>query len=961
MNLRFTSHFQALFLALFVLGFSTALAKDYRASDRRAKTNLSYLEQDHTLRRALSLGRGTGSLSMEDVEKIHKALEQKKPVPAELANTWQKLLRVSQAQSYFQSQKYFFPVGYEFETIHAGHSSTEEFEQGSKKFQKLLEGSVGLKSARTFNESAVMRDASGREWKLVTEYVRPTEEVAGGYEFVSPPMRDAGELQDVGTLAWRLGEKKFGKSNSMTGAHQTFTIVPNGETADAKLMGRMVANLQLLEAQYSPALYDLLDIRRYGSDPEKAGPLNFFMRPIVLDHQELLEDLKKIDPNTADLAQVRSLFFDKHVEKEFQRMLKVRLDQEVITKQEYEQLLKTPQSEQGNLAKLWKYRDMQIKYNLENPAKTLMETRIGDWVANRPEQTMLKTMLYQMLIEKSWELSKEGKIFQPDIPARLPNESDKAYWERLKNNPSASRESFLKTMGVTDPDKANMIMGKAFTVKEPGFRASTKPSYGFEFEGWGDELVDLIVPNDPKLYREWDSLSRNKKLNTLNEMGIELGEYTTQSSLRLGTEFRVNTAKYPFMSPDIIIEDSGNWEIMSNGRNLHDKETLEANIKKIARVIGKDGFGLHIHRFTPDSGLEKVKANPKAFSKSMERQSLSMALDAYAEASSTQPSHGIDSWSLDRYSPKEIEKIEKHLSANADISTAELKGLKYHNIAYRPVQGGLDIEVRDIGDDVEFGLKQVDSVSNAIDLGQFGKNGAEKSPPLFMEFRDHENPFSPETKKYTLLDAVEKRHPLTAQQKDLLRKFQFEIYKPSMSNFMYFVNEDTPSSPYWDHNEIPAKYLDPKMARANFENNVALPLLDYESQNYLTAQEKAKLIKGREEFADRIFAVLQSVEKDPRYKFLNEDNNFLYLCDYLQRSEHPEAKSIPFKKVSAKEAARRQELLEALTYRIRGEVVRSVKATEVHNMIRDSLPNGKKIPSIPTSNACMEGFKSLTL
>src|SRR5690606_37899010 len=119
----------------------------------------------------------------------------------------------------------------------------------------------------------------------------------------------------------------------------------------------------------------------------------------------------------------------------------------------------------------WKYRDVQIKFNLADPAKSLVEFRIGDWVADRPEQTMLKTFLYQNLLEKAWSLAKEDKIFQPEIPLRMAGESDLDYWNRLRLNPAASKESLLHTLGITDPNKANLILGRSFKVKEPGFRA----------------------------------------------------------------------------------------------------------------------------------------------------------------------------------------------------------------------------------------------------------------------------------------------------------------------------------------------------------------------------------------------------------------------------------------------------------------------------------------------------------
>src|SRR5690606_30927972 len=128
-------------------------------------------------------------------------------------------------------------------------------------------------------------------WQLMLENVRWNDPGPNGYEFVSPPIRDPGEIRDISALVWRLGKEKFGQSNRMTGGHQTFTIVPKGEVADSKLVARVAVNIQLLQAQYGPAIFEILDIKRLG------GPENFYIRPIVLDHPALMKSLADFPRN----------------------------------------------------------------------------------------------------------------------------------------------------------------------------------------------------------------------------------------------------------------------------------------------------------------------------------------------------------------------------------------------------------------------------------------------------------------------------------------------------------------------------------------------------------------------------------------------------------------------------------------------------------------------------------------
>src|SRR5690606_17880090 len=130
-----------------------------------------------------------------------------------------------------------------------------------------------------------------------------------------------------------------GQSNKMTGAHQTYMPLPAGERADPKLMGRMAANLQLLQAQYGPAMHEILDVKRWGG---ASG--NFYMRPWVLDHYDLLKEMSAADPKKFELGDVRKLLFEKYIDQEFEIQARAQLRIENIDQQELDEMLKWPRS-----------------------------------------------------------------------------------------------------------------------------------------------------------------------------------------------------------------------------------------------------------------------------------------------------------------------------------------------------------------------------------------------------------------------------------------------------------------------------------------------------------------------------------------------------------------------------------------------------------------------------------------
>jgi hypothetical protein len=224
-------------------------------------------------------------------------------------------------------------------------------------------------------------------------------------------------------------------------------------------------------------------------------------------------------------------------------------------------------------------------------------------------------------------------------------------------------------------------------------------------------------------------------------------------------------------------------------------------------------------------------------------------------------------------------------------------------------------------------MKQIRTLDHAIATGDFGAPTLHRDPPIFMEFKDH--PDLKQVARYTIEDAVGKRHPLTPAEKSLLHKFQFEVYKPSMGDYVYFDDFATIE-------EALPHEMDTKFVRSNFENNLAFPLLNYEEQSFLSAGDRATLKLHRDQFLDRVYDLLKKVEADPRYAFLKGHDDFLYLADYLKASTHPSRPN--FDLVTPKLAKEQRALLEELTKKLRKLSMQFVQDTRVDKMVEKSLP-----------------------
>lgn len=523
----------------------------------------------------------------------------------------------------------------------------------------------------------------------------------------------------------------------------------------------------------------------------------------------------------------------------------------------------------------------------------------------------------------SFELAKEGKIWKLDLPWLQANQDINDYWKVLSTDSRTSTEALMKVLGrqgSKNSDLVALIKGDAFKTFGTKFFAKNKITYGFEVEGWDDSLVSFLVPRDPKFRKKWNTLSKTEKLKILNKKGFDFeSDYWTNYRVLSG-EFMIDLHRFSFLDPEIHVEESGNWEIKSSGRGIEDAATLK-NTLEIVRggFVSKEDFALHIHVFIPQKLMDAIHSKRKVgdFVDFMERLSMYLKLEDYADTSN-EAWHGLDSWSLDRFSPKDLHSIGEYVLGKQKLSNTSLK---FKNVGFRPVEGGLDIEFRTVGNGVEYGLKLVSLMQEAIETLDFG--GAHlKKDPMFFRHTDRD--------KYTLEKALGEQFTLNQRQKTLLKKLQFAIYKPSMGDYVEMPDQTSVET-------VPAEQLDVKLIRTNFEDNVVLPLQPWENQSFVSELDAERIRKAKLKFLERVYKLMQKIEKQVSHQFVLDAMDFLYLCDYLERSQHPSKPKL----MKGKEAERQREILEALVYELRGYVVKFIQEARLVKPIKNSLmPSG---------------------
>ena len=882
---------------------------------------------DPVARGALSLSQQIQNLKSDEFSDVFNSINGSKPtdqsiVRQDLVDTWQKLIYTSQLVYLLRGMRYYFPVGYEVESAHKTLKSWKDFKQGSDAILGIVRGIFGQRSIKFSTDPdkntpfSELIDDQGRNWNVKVEWAREGEGTAtpSGWELNSPPFTNVDELELFSSVLWSLGKSEFGQIADFCGIHENFDIVPLYSQADEATKAMTLINFLLLHEQFLPAIFQSLNVERYGAHR------NVFIRPYLYDHQDFLGELKSIPVREMSFSKIKSLQ-EKYLFKEAM----IQIEEHIDDPGRREEAKKNWKSFRQN----WKARDVKIKW-LNDTA--LIESRIMDHKPNEPWVAIKGTLIMQLILSRSFELAQEKKIWDLNVPTRLSSESIDQYWERISQDKNMNISAMVNGLGINDKTIEAVLLNRDFKTQTHFSTSTDVITGGFELEFISDKIIDIIVPNDPELRSKWRELDSKEKMNLLVKMGFRPdGTYTHDMYSVITSKFRLDLDKFPNMNIRPHLEESGRAEVMSNGRGVFSVSALTNSAKSVIEVL-KNGnetnvnqmtFSFHFHQFVPDQFFKNMTAaDINSFVKFIEIISLYLSVADYSEVNSTRPPHRLDSWSLDRYSPKDLSAVRAHLMGQTALSNSDQK---YHNIGFRPVQGGVDFELRSAGTDLAFANSVLKLINDAVANQKLGILNDFRLPEFFMEPQDYNN--RAEYHQYTLAGSLLK-HGFKLDKIDILilNKLQFEIYKPSMSAYVKLPNGDTVET-------IPSDELDSRLIRTNFESNVALPLQPWSEMPIIDQSSRSKIEKEKIKFLNKLFNLVQKVKSSKTHAFIVDSENFLYLCHYLDRSTHSRKPVLMF----GAEADRRKLVLEELVFELRGLVVDFAKTTRLQNILAGIL------------------------
>jgi hypothetical protein len=538
---------------------------------------------DPVARTALALGVTADLFTQAQALQISDALmgsnpNDTKPVPKALQAKWQEALFIAQALSSVKALPHYFALGYEIESAHETLRSWKDFDLGANHIFNLISGIFSqntpyAKSTDPANGKPMgeMRDGQNRKWDMKLEWVREGEGTAtpSGWETNTPPFFNPDELELFSAFLIKLGNSPFGLKADFTGIHQNFDVTPRGETAEAGLVARTIANFLLIHEQHVPAIFEALEVERYG------GYDNIFMRPYIFDHPEFLTLLSTTpaDKLTPELIQK---WQNDYMGRESEIQIENHFDEG--PKKE------AAKADALNFRHNWKSRDVRVKWN-SNINRILVESRIFDHKPDQPWIAMKGTLLLQAILSRSYELAKQGKVFKLDIPFRNKNETTAAYWERIKKNPKMGMDALIASLELKDKGAIGVISNSDFKT-EKNFAAGEKTSFGFEVEFFSPNVVTALSPNNANLMPAWSRSAAAQRIHTMENAGVAFNnQYTDHKYATFSSGFRLDLNKYPYMEIRPHLEESGRLEILSNGREISTIADLAHKANEIKGVI----------------------------------------------------------------------------------------------------------------------------------------------------------------------------------------------------------------------------------------------------------------------------------------------------------------------------------------------------------------------------------------
>ncbi|MBC87440.1 MAG: hypothetical protein CL677_09720 [Bdellovibrionaceae bacterium] len=561
---------------------------------------------------------------------------------------------------------------------------------------------------------------------------------------------------------------------------------------------------------------------------------------------------------------------------------------------------------------MWKYRSWQLK-KLEN-GKRILEIRLFDY-KGEAKDTLRETVLMEMLLGISRKMAENGEKVEFMAPRRTKGQSINSYWKKLGRDERFGKEqlrSFLRK--YFNRNEVGVVFDSPKILNEAPFRTNGKASYAFEREFADIIPAEFLWPLDPSERKALvDESDVERKFSKL---GIVPGEFSIESQIILGTRYTANTFKYPHLHPDLHMEESGNLEIKGSG--LPENSGSFSDILALDRKVADSLFTSfpHYHFFIPESKLKEVRQQNKVddFVKFLSMFTTATQVGFYSRNiyPYNEIPHEIDSWSIDRFSSKDLKSIAHWLSGKEGMSNLDHK---YHIVGVRPVEGGLDLELRGFFDYSKEGVEQtVRSFYYAIENLDFGCCAFGNTDLLFHDFVDTAG-----EEKFKISNVIQDRYPhASVELLNFVHKLQFEIYKPSMGDFMEFRIGDV----WWELQSVPASQLDTEKLKSNYESNMTFPIQKWEEILGLNSREAAIVRQSRAKFLERVYDLALKRIEDSDFRFLNKADSFLYLADYLRRSSHPSRPN--FEKydrlLSQQEQIRQKEILEELVFTMRSFV-----------------------------------------
>jgi hypothetical protein len=838
---------------------------------------------------------------------------------AENTGRWGAYLETAQILTLMREYPYFFGVGFELESANRNAPSSTRFGPGSAQILKMVQDVFGSRSPAQIQESGKLRgdltDRGGKVWTVVPEFVDDDNSVVKtGWETITPPFLHPDSMRLLASFLWKFTQSDFGQTADLAGNHQTFDLLPYGtepSESSLRLAALTGVNAVLLIEQHAPSIFEILKINRSG------GVRNIFIRPWALDHADLLEELSRAKPEKITPQWIQSLQQEKYLAVE--RRAQTGSHQFLWDQGVFQRRADFEEEINGSL---WKHRSAKFRWMENKPP--LLEIRLPDYTRD-PNSMLRSTLLFQALLNTAYNLALQNKVFSWRRPVGLDSNSSvslEAAWSKLKAQTSVN--ALLQDLEIREPTLIAVLLGQAYSERSEKFKAGPATSFGFEIESSSLKgIAQFLRPLNADKLQRWDGCPDSPcKDKILVESGVQPDSFTVSSSRVFGSEFMVDVELHPFLHGESHMEESGNLEIKSSGKGLTDErktiDVLNRTVEKFPHTVFPQ-----IHMVFPSKNLSKISniGTAQRFANFVDLFSTYlMAEDYLSIQSNPQPPHDIDAWSVDRFSRQELEKLAQHLQGKITLSNTEEK---HHYLGVRPVQGGLDLEIRFLPNP-EKSLLLMRMITAAIQ-GDLLQQSSFSSPSGF--FHDFTQTTSELEGQFLRLDHALKDR-LTKEQLNTVRKLQFEVYRPSMNEFMVW-----PGFEPW--NTVSPDLMDIKYARANYESNIAVSLQPWERLVGFRSDAMQNVLLAREQYLTKIVDLAKKIHSQESLKFVTVNENFLHLAGYLKRSQHPSRPDL--KDVDSKESQRQREALEALTFEMRRLAVQFLRDSRVSRSLEDIL------------------------